>query len=46
MIVTGANGSWTTVDFIISGVNFPTTGCWEINGRFKGVEVRFVISVE
>ena len=46
MVVTGANGSWTTVDFIMSGVNFPTTGCWEITGKFKGAEVKFVVSVE
>ncbi len=46
LVVTGANGSWTTVDFIMSGVNFPTTGCWEITGKFKGAEVKFVVSVE
>jgi hypothetical protein len=46
MVVTGANGSWTTVDFIMSGVNFPTTGCWEIAGRFKGAEVKFVVLIE
>jgi hypothetical protein len=46
MVVTGANGSWTTVDFIMSGVNFPTTGCWEITGKFKGAKVRFVVLIE
>ena len=46
LVVTGANGSWTTVDFIMSGVNFPTKGCWEITGKFKGAEVKFVVSVE
>jgi hypothetical protein len=46
MVVTGANGSWTTVDFIMSGVNFPTTGCWEITGRFKGAKVKFVVLIE
>ena len=46
LVVTGANGSWTTVDFIMSGVNFPTTGCWEITGKFKGAEVKFVVSVQ
>ena len=46
LVVTGANGSWTTVDFIMSGVNFPTPGCWEITGKFKGAEVKFVVSVE
>jgi len=29
--------------FIMSGVNFPTTGCWEITARWKGEEVRFVV---
>jgi hypothetical protein len=46
MVVTGANGSWTNVDFIMSGVNFPTTGCWEITGKFKGAKVQFVVWVE
>jgi hypothetical protein len=46
LVVTGANGSWTTVDFIMSGVNFPTTGCWEVMGKFKGAEVKFVVSIE
>jgi len=46
LVVTGAHGSWTTVDFIMSGVNFPTTGCWEITGTFKGAEIKFVVSVE
>jgi hypothetical protein len=45
-VVTGATGSWTTIDFIMSGVNFPTIGCWEITGKFKGAEVKFVVSVE
>ena len=45
MIVTGANGSWTDHDFIMSGVNFPTAGCWEVTGRFKGSEVKFVVEV-
>lgn len=46
MVVTGANGSRTTVDFIMSGVNFPTTGCWEVTGKFKGAKVRFVVLIE
>jgi hypothetical protein len=46
LVVTGANGSWTTVDFIMSGVNFRTTGCWQITGKFKGAEVKFVVLVE
>ena len=46
MIVTGANGSWTTEDFIMSGVNFPTAGCWEVTGRLRGGEAKFVVLVE
>jgi len=46
LVATGANGSWTSVDFIMSGVNFPTVGCWEITGRFHGAEVQFVVKVE
>ena len=46
LIVTGANGSWTTADFIMSGVNFPTIGCWEITGTFKGAEMKFVVWIE
>jgi hypothetical protein len=46
LVVAGANGSWTTADFIMSGVNFPTKGCWEITGRYKGAEVKFVVSIE
>lgn len=46
LVVTGANGTWQDVDFIMSGVNFPTKGCWEITGKFKGAEVKFVVPVE
>ena len=45
-MLSGANGSWTDHDFIMSGVNFPTEGCWEITGRFHGSEVKFVVQVE
>lgn len=48
LVVEGANGasSMDMGSFIMSGVNFPTKGCWEITGRFKGAEVKFVVSVE
>jgi hypothetical protein len=29
--------------FIMSGVNFPTLGCWEVIGRFEQDELTFVI---
>jgi hypothetical protein len=45
-MLAGANGSWTDHDFIMSGVNFPTQGCWEVTGKFRGSEVKFVVQVE
>jgi len=38
------SGSWTDNDsFIVAGINFPTTGCWEITGRYETDEVTFVV---
>ena len=31
--------------FIVTGINFPTTGCWEITGRYDNDEVTFVVWV-
>ena len=47
LIFTGANGSWTENlgSFIMSGVLFPTSGCWEITGRLNFHQLTFVISV-
>jgi hypothetical protein len=40
------NGSWTEDDqFIVTGINFPTTGCWEITGRYENDELTFVVWV-
>jgi hypothetical protein len=40
------NGSWTKDDqFIMTGINFPTAGCWEITGRYGDDELRFVVWV-
>jgi hypothetical protein len=41
------NGSWTNKDdqFIMTGINFPTAGCWEITGRYDDDEVIFVVWV-
>jgi len=34
------NGSWTNDDqFIMTGINFPTLGCWEITGHYKSDEL-------
>jgi len=38
--------SWTAGDqFLMTGINFPTTGCWEITGRYESGEVTFVVWV-
>ena len=38
--------SWTKDDqFIMTGINFPTTGCWEITGRYENDELTFVVWV-
>lgn len=40
------NGSWTKNDqFIMTGINFPTIGCWEITGRYESDELTFVVWV-
>jgi hypothetical protein len=40
------NGGWTKDDsFIVAGINFPTTGCWEITGHYENDEVTFVVWV-
>jgi len=28
---------------IVTGVNFPTRGCWEVTGRYSGDELTFVV---
>jgi len=38
------NGSWTKNDqFIMTGINFPTAGCWQITGRYNDDELTFVV---
>ena len=32
-------GGWT----MLSGIDFPTAGCWEITGRYLGQELKFVV---
>lgn len=40
------NGSWTSDDqFIMTGINFPTAGCWEITARYDDDELKFVVWV-
>jgi hypothetical protein len=41
-----ANGGWTKDDqFIVTGINFPTTGCWEVRATYGGDQLTFVIWV-
>ncbi len=32
-------GGWT----MLTGIDFPMAGCWEITGRYLGQELRFVV---
>ncbi len=43
-----ANGSHSDVtgSFIMTGVNVPTEGCWEITGHYKGQDLKFVVLVK
>ena len=45
LVFDGANGSWEHTDqpFIMTGVDFPTLGCWEITARYEADELTFVI---
>lgn len=39
-------GSWTKTDsFIMTGLNFPTAGCWEVTGHYGDDELKFVVWV-
>jgi len=42
-----SNGSWTEQDqaFIVTGINFPTVGCWEITGHYENDELTFAVWV-
>ena len=43
-----ANASWTNDQehpFIVSGIDIPTLGCWEITGRLEDAELSFVVWV-
>jgi TonB family protein len=34
------NGGWTNDDqFIMTGINFPTLGCWEVTGHYENKEL-------
>ena len=40
------NNGWTNDDqFIVTGINFPTAGCWEVTGHYGQDELTFVVWV-
>jgi len=43
-----ANGSWQDkrYPFMVTGVNFPTLGCWEITADYHGDKLTFVVWLE
>jgi len=42
-----ANNGWVRPEqpFIVTGINFPTLGCWEITAHYKDDELTFVVWV-
>ena len=44
-----ASPAWTGNDlhdqFFMTGINFPTTGCWEITAHYEDVKLTFVVWV-
>lgn len=47
-VIPRANSGYNefTKSFMLVGVDFPTVGCWEVRGRFKGDDLTFVVLVE
>jgi len=46
--VLNANSSYREEDwkaFLVGGINFPTTGCWEVSARYENDELTFVVWV-
>ena len=31
--------------FLVGGINFPATGCWEVSARYENDELTFVVWV-
>jgi hypothetical protein len=43
------NAGWTNDPnhaFMVTGINIPTVGCWQITGDYKGDKLTFVIRVQ
>ncbi len=35
-------GAWT----VLTGIDFPSEGCWEISGTFEGTSLSFVVETK
>lgn len=46
-LLSGTSNGWQQPDqpFMVSGINFPTFGCWEIKGQYEDDELTFVVWV-
>ena len=38
-------GGYGDTGFQVSGLNFPTTGCWQVTGSVGGKTLTFVVNV-
>jgi len=46
LVFGGASNGWTDDKehpFMVTGVNFPTLGCWEVTGDYHGDKLTFVV---
>ena len=45
LVFGGANAGWGDKEhaFIVTGVNFPTRGCWQVTGDYDGDKLTFVV---
>ena len=41
-----ANPAFIKIPAIVTGINIPTVGCWEMTGDYKGDKLTFVVWVE
>jgi hypothetical protein len=41
----GANAAFIKIPAIVTGIDIPTIGCWEITGDYKGDKLTFVVWV-
>jgi len=43
--VNHANPAYITIPAMVTGIDIPTVGCWEITGNYKGDKLTFVVWV-